>query len=118
VQQVRVHLAPMPPLLQSIVRDLIGADATVELVGTGDPGDILGAARAAQADFLVIHERSAGKDACLRSLLDRRPFSIIAIDDEGATARLDISWRRLADACRLGLADALTSERASHDPRA
>ena len=66
MNQIRVHLGPMPRMLRSVINDLLASEPDVAIVGNSQDGrPSFVAASAERADVLVTSQPSRESDATL-----------------------------------------------------
>jgi DNA-binding NarL/FixJ family response regulator len=87
VERIRIALVDLPPMLESIVRDVVAAQSDMEVV---DPPERLRGPAAAELDAdVVVVGRGAGGEEALEQLLDARArLRVLAISSDGRSGAL------------------------------
>jgi hypothetical protein len=90
VQDLRVILMEMPPLLRDILRMEFEGEHGIRLVGDDEESSPVGAAiDLHRADVVVFGDASPGLDDRCRALLDTRPrVKLFVVDDDGRRTTL------------------------------
>ena len=92
MKPIRVHLGLMPPMLRSMLTDLLHGEPDIMIVGNSYAGDeALRAASDDEADLLVAQEEMSAGDPCLSAIIAARPQTVFAIStqgDEGTSVNL------------------------------
>lgn len=84
---IRIHLGDMPPMLRTIVDDLLSAHPEFLVVGYTGPGeDPLVLARRERADVLITEDRSRNGTAAIDAIISGPPLCIFAIAQDGRNA--------------------------------
>jgi DNA-binding NarL/FixJ family response regulator len=80
---IRVHIGSMPPMLRSIITDLLAAERDVEIVGTGHRESLsVAAVRTEGANILITTESSKGTDPSLAAIIDAQPLTVLVLRPE------------------------------------
>ena len=83
MRRIRVVLAEMPPLLNDIVRTVLGSQADVELELRPVPAaDIVSADAVSQADVLILAEQRSHRDNYAATLYAHPRLRVVAISDD------------------------------------
>jgi|KBSSwiStaDraftv2_1062776.scaffolds.fasta_scaffold156577_3 chemotaxis response regulator CheB len=81
---IRIHLGQMPPMLRTMINDLLEAEPDMAVVGNSYAGDdALLAASTAKADMLISQEQTSLGDNCLSAIITENPAAILAISSSG-----------------------------------
>lgn len=84
---IRLHLGPLPPMLRTMIRDLLSGEPDMLVVGDSEATDnSMLAARAEQADLVITHERAADR-SCLGELIRDDAPKILAISPDGESGK-------------------------------
>jgi DNA-binding NarL/FixJ family response regulator len=87
VERIRIAFVALPPMLESIVRDVVAAQSDMEVVDSPGRADASAAAEI-DADVVVVG-RGAGGDEALVELLDARARQrVLAISSDGRSGAL------------------------------
>lgn len=87
VNPIRVHLGPMPAMLQTIIGDLLGREPDIVIAGISTQGgDCLRAARGEQAEIIVAQDRFHDGSTCLDLVLAKQPLGVLAVSTDGQSA--------------------------------
>ena len=87
VDPIRIHLGHMPPMLRTIIKDLLLKESDLAVVGcSGEGEDPLAQALEEGADMLITQDRSHGGNGCLDAMISAPLRSILAIGPDGRNA--------------------------------
>ncbi len=85
MRKTRVLLAGLPKLMTDLLRHLIARDSGVAVVGQVGMDNILGEARRARADVIVIKQEAPDEYERFHALMYGRPrLRIVSLADDGA----------------------------------
>lgn len=84
MNSIRIHLGPLPPMLRTMINDLLEEEPDMTVVGNSYAGeDSLVAASADKADMLISQEQTSLGDSCLSAIVTQNPSAILAISPHG-----------------------------------
>lgn len=109
MRPIRIHLGQMPPMLRTMINDLLATEYDMAIVGNSFAGDdALVAASTQGADMLIAQEPTSLGDTCLSAVITENPAAILAISANGNSGTSVSLIRRpisLEGADASGLAD-------------
>jgi hypothetical protein len=116
VELIRIALVDLPPMLASIVRDVVAAQSDMEVV---DPPSRVDASTAAELDAdVVVVGRGGGGEEAFAELLDARArLRVLAISSDGrrgALSELVPRERALGDISPTSLVSAIRESARTH----
>jgi hypothetical protein len=81
---IRIHLGQMPPMLRTMISDLLQAEPDMAIVGNSaaDDNSLLDAS-SGKADMLILQEQTSLGDTCLSAIVTDNPAAILAISCSG-----------------------------------
>jgi DNA-binding NarL/FixJ family response regulator len=84
-ERTRVLLAHMPQMLRDLVSDIVGREVDMEIVGEVSEGaQLVAAAHATDAEFVIAGLDDAELSSPLRELLDERPrMKVLGLEGDG-----------------------------------
>jgi chemotaxis response regulator CheB len=84
MNSIRIHLGPLPPMLRTMINDLLEEEPDMTVVGNSYAGeDSLVAASADKADMVISQEQTSLSDTCLSAIITQNPAAILAISPNG-----------------------------------
>jgi len=85
VQEARIHLAGMSPLLRRMITDLLAAEQDMMIVGVAeDDEESLVVAKTEGANLIITQHQREDGDSCLSAIINAPPLTILAIEPDGA----------------------------------